>query len=77
MTQNCPNWPKNDPKLPKWPKNDPKWPQKNSTDISAASATFCISGDTQEPGRSAVTWKPLAHSNFPTKDYNSELWVKH
>ena len=49
MTQNCPNWPKNDPKLPKWPKNDPKWPkklapnEKNSTDISAASATFCIS----------------------------------
>ena len=27
MTQNFPNWPKNDPKLPKWPKNDPKWPK--------------------------------------------------
>ena len=24
MTQNCPNWPKNDPKLPK---NDQKWPK--------------------------------------------------
>ena len=27
MTQNWPNWPKNDPKLPKWPKNDPKYLQ--------------------------------------------------
>ena len=42
-------WPKNDPKWPKmaqqWPKIAQKWApvEKNSTDISAASATFCIS----------------------------------
>ena len=38
MTQNCPNWPKNDPKLPKLAPAE-----KNSTDISAPSAAFCIS----------------------------------
>ena len=46
ITQNSP---KNDPKLPKlaqkWPKMAQKLApaEKNSTDISAASATFCIS----------------------------------
>ena len=45
MTKNCPNWPKNDPKLPKCPKIAQKLApaEKNSTDISAGSATFWIS----------------------------------
>ena len=38
-TPNRTIWSKYDPKLPKWPKIDPKI----STDISAGSATFCIS----------------------------------
>ena len=62
IAQNCPIWPKNDPKLPKWPKNDPKWPQKlapaekNSTDISAGTATFCISEEEQDKVDDTMKW---------------------
>ena len=61
----------------KWPKNDPKWPKnlhqlKNSTDISAASAAFCISDwrrggvdrdeqDHQQPGQQRVSSPQSRH----------------